>query len=187
MAGIPQFPPLAVTLRDGASAMVRSLAVGDGDALADFYSHVPRGDLRFYFPHPLDREHALAIAAQANSPLRVTLVLELPDGRIGGYAWYRWASPEAERSEFGICIASGCKGAGAGRLLMTHLIALARHFGPSVMGLTVQLANPLAVALYQRMGFTIVREQMVKHHPSLQMADELEYAMELRLRVDGNE
>ncbi len=176
------FPPLPVTLRDGQAATIRPLVPEDAEALAVFYAGVPREDLRFYFPHPLDREHALAVAADADNPLRVTLVLALPDGRIGGYAWYRWGEPEAERSGFGICIARACQNAGAGRLLMTHLLALAKTIGPPVMCLTVQLANARAVALYQKMGFQIVRQQMVSHHPSLQMADEAEYYMEQKIR-----
>ena len=178
------FSPLAVTLRDDRAAWVRPVAPDDLEALMTFYAEIPREDLRFYYPHPMTREYAIQNTERALSPLCVALVLTLPDGRIVGYASYEWAESGDERSLFGICIARVCQGAGAGRLLMEHLLTFARRYGPPVMALTVQLANTRAVSLYRSMGFQVIREQMVAHDPSLGFADELEFYMECRVR-DG--
>ena len=174
-------PATAVILRDGSSALIRPLLPDDAEALVTFYAEIPREDLRYYYPHPPVRAHVLAYLENALSALNVSLVLALPDGRIGGLAFYRWPTPEAEESSFGICLARACQGRGAARLLMTHLLAIAREIGPPVMTLTVQLANTRAVTLYTSMGFTVLREQMVAHAPELAYPDEPEYAMELRL------
>ncbi len=176
-----RFPALTVTLSDGRDAVIRSLATTDGPALRTFYRDVPREDLRFY-PHPMVPERAVERAAEAEGPLHVTLVLVLPNEQIGGYAWYRWERPDAERSTFGICIARGCQELRAGRLLMTRLLAIAREVGPPVMDLTVQLANVRAVALYRSMGFQVVREQTCARPPEMGFADEPEYYMEQRIR-----
>jgi ribosomal protein S18 acetylase RimI-like enzyme len=60
----------------------------------------------------------------------------------------------------GICIRRGFQDCGLGAALMDRLGAIARDVGPPVMGLTVQQANPRGIALYQKMGFGVVREQV---------------------------
>jgi ribosomal protein S18 acetylase RimI-like enzyme len=169
-----KFPPQAVTLRDGAKAVVRPLTEADGGALADFYEGIPAEDGYFYQPHPLTRENALNNASRASSPTEVVLVLETPAGGIGGYAWYRWGEGSA-LSCFGICVARAFQGTGAGQQLMVRLQEIARTVGPEVMMLTVQKKNPKAVQLYTKMGFQIVREQ-------IRADGEPEYYMERRVR-----
>jgi ribosomal protein S18 acetylase RimI-like enzyme len=178
---IERFPAIATRLKDDTEVTVRPLSPDDGEALAEFYAGVPREDIRFYCPHSLDREHALANAAKAHSPVEVVLVLETPDREIGGYAWYRWKDETGERSGFGICIARRCQGQGAGNALMTRLLEIAQEIGPAAMGLTVQLANARAVALYRQMGFQVVREQIRGPH-LFGFDPEPEYYMERRVR-----
>ncbi|NCO35399.1 MAG: GNAT family N-acetyltransferase [Armatimonadetes bacterium] len=170
---IQRFPPVHAELKGERLATIRALSLDDGEGLARFYAVIPREDIRFYRPHPLDREHALTNAAKAHSPTEVVLVLEAAEGdigctvpvrirrtRIGGYAWYRWKEETSERSGFGICIARSHQDVGAGRALMARLLEIAQQVGPPVMGLTVQLANERALRLYRGMGFEVVREQM---------------------------
>ena len=147
-----------VTLRNGVQATVRPLTTEDGPALAEFYAGIPAEDSHFYRPHPLTREQALAKAAGAGRPGLVCLVLETDDNRIGGEAWCRWTEPHAMRSSFGICIRRDLQGVGAGKTLIRLLFE--NTTGPPVISLTVQKANPRAVALYKSMGFRIVREQV---------------------------
>ncbi|NLC57971.1 MAG: GNAT family N-acetyltransferase [Armatimonadetes bacterium] len=177
-----QFPAITTVLKDGTQAIIRPLMPEDGEALGDLYESMPREDVRFYFPHQLDRAHALANAAKAFSPLEVVLVLETPAQRVAGYAWYRWTEEDASRSVFGICIGRACQGRGAGRALMTRLAQIAEKVGPPVMTLTVQEANPRAVALYQSMGFSIVRAQIRQEMEGHGFPPEPEYLMERRVR-----
>ena len=152
------FIPRTRQLRDGEPVRVRPLRSDDGERLACFYASLRERDRFFYRPHPLTRDRALEKAARANSPTFVCLLLENRQGEIAGYAWYEWTL-HAERSTFGICIRPQYQGRGAGTLLVHPLLEIADRIGPAVMGLTVQKANPRAVALYRKHGFRVVREQ----------------------------
>jgi len=176
------FGPVVVTLKDGRKATVRPLLGTDGDALAAFYASVPPGDYRFYCPHPLDREHALANAAKADSPFEIVLVAEGTKKEIGGYAWLRWDNEKADRSTFGICVRQAYQGSGVGRALATRLFAVGRKLAPPVIQLTVQKANQRGVSLYTSLGFKVVREQIRPAGFQPGLAAELEYAMERQER-----
>jgi len=157
------FPPERVTLRDGESATVRPLAGHDGDGLADLYATLRPIDARFYFPHPLTREEAMKTAARSASPTFACLVVEREDGSLAGYAWYLW-DQGADRSVFGICVRPEMQERGVGKALMLAIARVAEHTGPPVMTLTVQKANTRALALYRKMGFREVREQLSSLH-----------------------
>ena len=171
------FPPVETTLKDGRTIILRLITPEDGEAVGDFYDSLPRATWRFYCPPRLTRADAAEKAALAASPTEVCLVSEDPaNGEIAGYAWYRWKDDTSRTSVFGICLREGYRGARLGQALMTRLLEIAESVGPPVMELTVQLSNPRAVALYTKMGFRIVAEQMrprVGDFPA-----EPEYAME---------
>lgn len=193
------YPPLTATLKDGRSVRLRLISVADTSALSDFYASLPRETWRFYCPPRLTHEDAVRRAAEAEAPTVVCLVAEEPwSGAIVGYAWYRWRdegeqpggsglpsgsgllSGTAQSSIFGICLREAYRGTGLGQALIARLLEIARAVGPPVMALTVQLANPRAVALYQKMGFRIVREQM--REAIGDFVAEPEYAMEQVVR-----
>ncbi|MBN2451350.1 MAG: GNAT family N-acetyltransferase [Lentisphaeria bacterium] len=175
-----QYPEREVALKNGRRGRLRFLRQDDGDRLGDLYEGLPEEAGRFYWPHPLDREHARGNAARADSPTEVVLVLELEDGSLGGYAWYRWRGNEARASGFGICVAGPCQGCGAGRVLMERLLEVAGRVGPPVMSLTCQHANARAVELYLKLGFRVIREGIVKGRR--QWPAEPQYWMERRRR-----
>jgi ribosomal protein S18 acetylase RimI-like enzyme len=170
-----RFSAAEVVLANGVRAAMRLLRTSDAEALGDFYESVPPQDYRFYRGRPLTRAHADTMAATADRPDSVVLVLVAapapepspqapppahpPLAVVGGYAWYRWQD-RAGRSVFGICIKPEFQHLGAGTALMTRLLEIAHEVGPPVMSLTVQKANPRALRLYRKMGFRIVREQM---------------------------
>lgn len=157
-----RFPPVPATLRGGRTGTLRFLRATDAAALGEFYVNLPPIAARYYWPHPLTRENGEKWAVeQADSPFCVTLVLEPPEGGIGGYAWYRWRGEDAPDSVFGICVREDYQGCGAGRALMERLLHVAETVGPPLMVLTCQHANVRAVQLYQKLGFRIVKEGMV--------------------------
>jgi len=168
--------PLRVSLKNGVSVTIRPLRANDGEALGRLYERVTPADRRFYAPHGLTQEMAQQKAARAASPRFLCLVMETADREIGGYAWYSWEKEESREGIFGICIRKDLQGLGAGKALMKRILEIAKEIGPSIMSLTVQLANPRALALYRSMGFKIVRQQ-------LREADgEPEYYMEKKVR-----
>ncbi len=176
--------PVRVTLRDGRDMIVRLLDSADGEAMGEFYASIPVEDNRYYIgPTGTTADNARLRAAGADNALEVALVLEGRDGKIYGEAWYRWEAPEAAKSMFGICISRQCQNCGAGRAIMTRLLEVARCCGPAIMTLTVQKENVRAVALYMRMGFAIIREQLRPARPDCPPLPE--YYMELQTRGAG--
>jgi len=176
-----QFGPVEVLLKERRAVTLRLLAADDETRLGDFDVTVPREDYRFYRCQPLTRGLAQEVVRKAQGPMDVVLMAADPDGGgIVGYAWYVWESTQAASSVFGVCIRRSHQGAGLGRALMARLLEIARQVGPPVMSLTVQLANPPAVALYQSMGCQIIRQQIRKE--TADFAAEPEYYMERVVR-----
>jgi ribosomal protein S18 acetylase RimI-like enzyme len=165
-----------------AGSLIRPLRTSDAAALGELYEATPREDFRFYCPHDLNRAKAQENAAAALHPDQVVLVLETPERKIAGYAWYRWEPSDAPSSMFGILIGRAYQGRGVGKALIARLLEIAKGVGPPVMWLTVQLANPRAVALYRKMGFQVVREQTRQAYPHWGIEAEPEYYMERRVR-----
>ncbi|MBN1247782.1 MAG: GNAT family N-acetyltransferase [Anaerolineae bacterium] len=158
-----RFPPVPVSLKDGREAVLRLLETGDAEALADFYGALPRETWRFYCPPRLTSIDAAKKAARALDSRLVCVVAEdATTNQIIGYDWYTWKDEASRASVFGICLRESHRGAGLGHALMEQLLRIAREVGPPVMSLTVQLANPRAIALYTKMGFRIVRQQVRK-------------------------
>jgi len=174
-----QFPAVPAQLKNGVAATLRPLTTSDGAALAEFYASIKWGEYRHYCPYPLAALTAKKNAASADLDGCATIVLVGTDGRIGGYAWFRWDAAAAPReSVFGICVRGEYQNCGSGAALMKRIAEVAREVGPGVMSLTVQLANPRAVALYKKMGFAVVREQMRDENTAAGLEAEPEYYME---------
>ena len=155
-----RYPPTIATLKNGEQVSLRFLALGDAQALGDCFAAMPRATYRFYSPHPLDHAAGAAVAALALCPRSVALVAENAAHEIGAYAWYRWKADDSRTSTFGICLHPDYRGIGLGQAMIARLLAIAARVGPAVMSLTVQLANTRALALYRKMGFRVVRQQV---------------------------
>lgn len=155
-----RFAPTSIELENDHRVTLRALALGDADTLGDFYGSLSRATYRFYCPHPLTRENAAKVAARASSPMLVALVAENKAQEIVGYASYHWVHDDSRASTFGICLRQAYRGVGLGQAMIERLIEIAERVGPPVMSLTAQKANPRALALYRKMGFRVVREQM---------------------------
>jgi ribosomal protein S18 acetylase RimI-like enzyme len=154
------FPAVSVTLRDDRIVTLRFLTPGDAEAFGNFYLSIERAAYRFYCPHPLTRENARQRTTATLSPTVVGVVAEDEAQHIIAYASFQWDVSEDKPSFFGICIEKHYRGLGLGEILMQRIAEIAENIGPPVMSLTVQKANPGAVALYRKMGFRVVREQM---------------------------
>lgn len=174
------FPPTMVTLKNGRAVTLRFLSIDDAEKLGDFYLSIERAAYRFYCPHPLTREQAAKKAAMALAPTSGVLVAENENQEIVGYASYWWNADNDKPSTFGICIQKTYRGIALGQALMARLFEVAEKVGPPMMSLTVQKANPRAFALYSKMGFQVVREQMRKQVE--EFPPEPEYYMERKAR-----
>lgn len=175
------FGPITAALKDRSTITLRLLEPTDADALGDFYESVPREDYRHYAPHKLNREQANIKAQKlADSPRFICIVgLDLA-GQIIGYAWVDWKKPDDDCCSLGICIRREYQGLGTGAALMTRLLDVVGQAGPARVQLTVNQSNPRAFALYRKMGFQTVREQMRSKIDGF--PPEPEYFMERRSR-----
>lgn len=170
---------MPVVLKNGRRAFVRPLRNTDGEALAEMYSAITWGEFRFFCPYPLGRATALRNATErADSDQWFIVVIEGEDGKIGGEAWVRRVPADATQGTFGICIRDVYQNIGTGAALMKRLFEIVKHTGMPTVDLTVQLANHRAVALYQKMGFKIVREQIRPAAAVYGFEAEPEYFME---------
>jgi ribosomal-protein-alanine N-acetyltransferase len=74
-------------------------------------------------------------------------------GAVGGYGILLLVPPDADVAN--IAVAPRLRQQGAGRLLLSHLLAEARAAGVRVVHLEVRESNLAAQRLYARLGFTI--------------------------------
>lgn len=177
-----RFPARTLSLRNGRTVISRHLRTNDTAALTAFYGRVPLEDYRFYCPFPLTPENARKRTGQADDAGYACLVLtDEDDTRILGLASFQWVPEECSgTSVFGICLDRELQGTGAGKAIMEHLIEIGEAISPPRMRLTVQETNPRAVALYQKMGFAIVRQQT--RDAFEEFPPEPEYVMERAMR-----
>ena len=100
----------------------------------------------------------------ARGPRHPVLVAEA-EGRVCAWASLNRFNPRPAYdhvADFSIYVGREARGRGVGRTLLTALIALARELGYHKMVLAAFPFNPAGVALYERLGFTVVgtyREQ----------------------------
>lgn len=78
-----------------------------------------------------------------------------------------------------VCVAPGQQGQGHGRLLLNHMLDLARDYGASVALLEVRPSNKAALRLYESLGFNEVGQRR-DYYPARQgREDGLILALEL--------
>jgi ribosomal protein S18 acetylase RimI-like enzyme len=178
-----KYPFIETQLRDARRVILRFLSPEDGEALSDFYLSIMRKHYRFYCPHKLDRRNALSKAANSLNPFNITIVMrDAESEKILGYCWCKWTDANSSICSFGICVRTKCWNLGAGSKLISRLLEIARHEAPPTMILTVQEANPAAIALYEKHGFVIERKQMRKQVE--EFLPEPEYFMTLQLKKE---
>ena len=174
-------PAITTLLKDGTPVTLRLLEPGDADALGDFYESISRVDYRHYAPHKLNRTQAALKAVKlADASGFICVIAVNNSGRIVGYAWVDWKDPNADRCGLGICISNAWQGQGTATALMHRLLQIVEQAGPPLVQLTVTQANPRAIALYQKMGFTITGQDT--RPPFEEFAADPLYCMERKLR-----
>lgn len=180
--------PCEIKLKDRSTATVRGLDIGDRDGFADFYESIPQESLRFYCPHPLNRESAVKFVEQACQGKFSALVLNCgKTGKIAGVCWAKLPGKNHDCAVLGICLLPEFRGLGAGRILLETLLDILAHNGIKRVRLTVQLANPGAVKLYWQCGFEVIEEHMRPELKNYGLAPEPEYLMEKNLKEATHE
>ena len=190
-----QTPADAISIRPIKSRDVRALLV--------FYESFSEADARFFTPWPFTEEAMAGHVADAEAGNAISLIAVDEDGRVLGHAFIQhlqagkptgasgqgrvllWSCRalglvrrllgRSPRPRLGIGLHASARGTGLGRDLLERLLGEARRMRLPRITLGVHKANKSAVALYEKMGFRIVRELSQQNRND-------SYEMELDLR-----
>ena len=145
----------SAALPDGTSLRLRPVRPEDEPLLIDLARHMNLEDLRMRFftsmksvPH-----HLAARLSQIDYDREMALIAEA-DAAVLGVARFS-ADPDNQRAEFAIAIRSDWKRRGLGRLLMRHLIEVARRRGIGALFGDVLRENDAMLALCRALGFSV--------------------------------
>lgn len=147
--------------RLGKPIVLRPLRSDDGPMVAEFYASLRERDMYYFYPHPLDAEHAHRLAAQADDDGHIALLAteHVDDAeRMMGYAYIKRG--DADRWYFGICLRPDRQSVGLGTLLLGRLMQVARKAGVRRVCLTAHKNNQRALRLYTAHGFVITGERL---------------------------
>jgi acetyltransferase len=146
-----------VTLRDGATVLLRPLRPEDARLYPDFLSEVSHDDLRLRFFAPMrqlspamidklvhyDPHSAMAFIAIEKASGQMLGVVRLHDDDAG------------ESGEFAILLRTRLKGHGLGWLMMKHMIANAKEKGLRTVHGQVLAENVTMLLMCEELGFHI--------------------------------
>ena len=138
---------------EGKELMIRSLKKGDKKILYEFFKSLSEKTKYFFHPHPFDKETAIKLCEEENSD--VVRFITVDGNKIVGYTFL--SNLKSEYPSLGICIRDDFQGRGLGKILMEHLIEVAKSMGKKGLCLTVYKDNEKGFNLYKKIGFKIER------------------------------
>jgi len=169
---------------------IRAIKSGDVRALLAFYESFSEADARFFTPWPFTEEAMARHVAGVEAGSAISLIAIDEDGSVLGHAFVqhlqvgestgasglvRRLLGMSPRPRLGIGLHASARGTGLGRELLQRLLGDARKMRLPRIALGVHKANKSAVALYEKMGFRIVRKLSQQNRND-------SYEMELDLR-----
>lgn len=148
-----------VTLKNGATALLRNGDAPDGAAVFDVFNatHAETDNLLSYPDENsfTAEEESRFLAEKTRSENEIEIVA-LVDGQVAGTAGIGAVGSKHKvkhRAEFGISVLKAYWGLGLGRALTEACIACARQAGYTQLELDVVATNERALALYRSLGF----------------------------------
>lgn len=144
-----------IELSDGRVVMIRTLDRGDGEALRRFNSALSERSRYDFMPHPYDDATIEKLFARNARGDDISLVAEY-EGEIIGY-FFLWYARQGIVL-LGIGIVDDFHGLGMGKKVMEMLIAICREKEFDGIELSTTVDNVRAYALYEKVGFTFVKE-----------------------------
>ena len=148
-----------ITLKDGASCVLRNGAAKDGASMLEFFL-LTHGQTDFLLSYPDETDEtaegeAQFLQAKTESPDEIELLAEI-DGKIVGSAGIGRVGTKEKvkrRAEFGISVDKNYWGLGIGRALTQACIECAKSAGYAQLELDAVADNERAIALYRSAGF----------------------------------
>ena len=144
-----------IVTREGRHLRLRPIGDDDDDEMIEMARRSTPEDLRlrFFTPmHGLSHELAARLT-QIDYDREMALVAQADGGgSVLGIARY-FADPDRLRAEYAIAVRSDWQGRGVGYLLMTRLIAVARHYGVGELAGEVLRENRPMLEMCRELGF----------------------------------
>jgi ribosomal protein S18 acetylase RimI-like enzyme len=106
------------------------------------------------------------------------MVASVKDQIVGFGQLARWGSKTAEISD--LVVAAAWRGKGIGTAIITDLIEIARRQGFSSVEIGAAESNPVALSLYQRLGFEEYKRVLIDLGHGLEHVVYLRYALKPR-------
>lgn len=144
--------------RDGLSAVVRAVAPGDLDAVADIFAWYVRNTVTTFEETPRTGREWAELSVWLRG-LDLPFLVAEADGEIAGYAYAGpWRAKPAYRRtvEDSVFVANGRTGRGFGRLLLTGLLdACAESGARQMIAVIADTGDTGSIALHEAFGFTV--------------------------------
>lgn len=148
---------MRIKLKDGRIIKIRTVQNSDTELFLKYFDGLSAKSRYFFHPFPFDREHATAIAKDADSRSTYRLVAvegEQERERIVGYTWIQGLEKD-DIPMLGIGLVDEYHNAGLGKRLMKAMIERAKQLNLDRLKLGVYDDNPRAIHVYESVGFQI--------------------------------
>jgi ribosomal protein S18 acetylase RimI-like enzyme len=137
---------------------VRKLHPGDEAGLSEFYHALSESSRHFFEPYrDISVEAMRTVIERTVQGVDLGMIAIDPAGTV--FAHFFFGDIERPAPHLGIGVRDEYQDLGLGSLLFGYLISLAKNvLKKTEIGLTVMKKNQRAVHLYQKSGFTVVRD-----------------------------
>lgn len=151
--------PITFPLRDGRTALLRSLGPQDAEAMLSHLREVSaESEFMLHFPDEITlapEEERAVLSSKAESSNQLVLGAWVEDRLAAalGLSPVLSCRKYAHRATVGLAVGQAFWGLGIGRILMEQALSAAKSAGFTLVELDVDLDNHRAHSLYERLGF----------------------------------
>ncbi len=144
-----------LTTRANYAFHVRAAQSGDHTALAEFFTHVDKDDLRFRFLSPINTvgPHLIATLANVDHQRTENILAIDADGTTVIASAMLAADPDGKRAEVAMAIRADYKHKGISWTLLEHVARLAEAKGIATLESIEARDHHEAIAMEREMGF----------------------------------
>ena len=145
-----------LTTRSNYAFKVRAAQFSDQAALAEFFTHVGKDDLRFRFLSPINTvgPHLIATLANVDHARTENILAFDADGKTVIASAMLAADPDQKRAEVAMAIRADYKRRGISWTLLEHIAHLAKAKGIETLESIEARDHLEAIAMEREMGFT---------------------------------
>jgi len=136
---------------------IRRLQKEDKEIFWEYFQALSEKTKNFFQPHPFDKETAEKLCNENDPEIVRFIAVEEVNGEEEVIIYAFLSGLSGDFPSLGIGIRDDYQGKGLGRILMEHLVELAKSLGKKGLSLTVFDDNKNAFHLYSKLGFKVER------------------------------